>query len=87
MGQLTPGATYIYERAGGIVYAREFGSTDRIVVGYDAHNSPEQRRAKEQINDILQMCETDPEMRELLDKLFVVYNLKKKDSPVAHHPV
>ena len=87
MGSLKPGATYIYERAGGIVYAREFGSSDRIVVGYDAHNSPEHLRTKEQINDILIMCETDPEMKELLDKLLVVYNLKKKDSPVAYHPV
>jgi hypothetical protein len=37
MGQLKPGATYIYERADGVVYAREFGAdpTTRQVVGYD----------------------------------------------------
>ena len=35
MGQLTPGATYIYERAEGIIYAREFGKTERHVVGYE----------------------------------------------------
>ena len=34
MGQLKPGATYIYERAGGVIYAREFGKTEREVVGY-----------------------------------------------------
>ena len=36
MGQLTPGATYIYERVGNEVYAREFGAdpADRVLVGY-----------------------------------------------------
>jgi hypothetical protein len=77
MGNLNPGVTYIYERAGGIIYAREFGSSERKIVGYDAHNSPEQLRTKEQINDILQMCETDPGMKQILEQLFVMYNLKK----------
>jgi hypothetical protein len=36
MGQLTPGATLIYERADGIIYAREFGKTERHVVGYES---------------------------------------------------
>lgn len=35
MGTLTPGATYIYERDGDTVYAREAGSLERRVVGYD----------------------------------------------------
>ena len=36
MGQLKPGATYIYERVGDTVFRRESGATDREVVGYDA---------------------------------------------------
>jgi hypothetical protein len=38
MGQLTPGATYIYERADGIIYARESGAdpSTRKVVGYES---------------------------------------------------
>ena len=38
MGQLKPGATYIYERAEGIIYAREFGAdpSTRQVVGYES---------------------------------------------------
>ena len=36
MGSLTPGATYIYERSEGIIYAREFGKTERQVVGYES---------------------------------------------------
>ena len=37
MGQLNPGATYIYERVGNEVYAREFGAepNTRVAVGYD----------------------------------------------------
>ena len=37
MSQLKPGATYIYERANGVVYAREFGADpiDRFEVGYE----------------------------------------------------
>lgn len=38
MGSLKPGATLIYERADGIVYAREFGAdpSTRQVVGYES---------------------------------------------------
>jgi len=37
MGSLTPGATYIYERHNGTVYAREFGAdpNTRQIVGWD----------------------------------------------------
>ncbi|WP_353483234.1 hypothetical protein [Haliscomenobacter sp.] len=37
MSQLKPDTKYIYERANGVVYAREFGAGpgDRTVVGYD----------------------------------------------------
>ena len=34
MGTLKPGATYIYERVGNEVYAREFGSDTRQLMGY-----------------------------------------------------
>jgi len=91
MGSLKPGETYIYERADGIIYAREFGETKRTeVVGYenDDHQiSASSKRMLSELNEVVKMCERDPEMRELLDKLFVVYNLKKKESPIAYHPV
>jgi hypothetical protein len=37
MGSLKPGATYIYEKANGVTYAREFGAdpSTRQVVGWD----------------------------------------------------
>jgi len=38
MGTLKPGATLIYERADGIIYAREFGAdpSTRQMVGYES---------------------------------------------------
>ena len=38
MGALKPDATYIYERAEGIIYAREFGAdpSTRRVIGYES---------------------------------------------------
>ena len=85
MGSLTPGATYIYERSEGIIYAREFGadpSTRRVVgyesgADYDPYKSGPTKRMLSELNEVVKMCETDPAMRELLDQLFVMYNLKK----------
>lgn len=81
MSTLEPGATYIYERAEGIIYARKFGETDRIVVGYESSKDYDtvgaNRRMMSELNDIVRMCETDPAMKQLLDQLFVLYNLKK----------
>lgn len=79
MGKLKPGATYIYERADGKIYAREFGKSERKIVGYDSKilETIERRYYMNKMNDVLTMCEKDPAMRDLLDQLFVMYNLKK----------
>lgn len=80
MGTLKPGATYIYERANGTIYAREFGQSKRRVVGYegiDAQISASSKRLLSEMNDVLKMCETDPAMNAMLEQLFVMYNLKK----------
>lgn len=77
MGSLTPGATLIYERVAGTIFAREFGKSERKVVGYTTEYSPEMDLYRSEINQVLLMCEQDLAMRELLDQLFVLYNLKK----------
>lgn len=79
MGSLRPGATYIYENADGRIYAREFGKSERHIVGYDAkiQETRERRYYMNEMNAILTMCERDPAMKDLLDQLFVLYNLKK----------
>ncbi len=77
MGSLTPGATYIYERVAGSIFAREFGKTERKLVGYVTDMSPDMLMYRSNINQVLLMCEQDPVMKDLLDQLFVMYNLKK----------
>lgn len=77
MGTLKPGATYIYERVAGSIFAREFGKTERKLVGYDTNISPEIEAYRSEMNQVLLMCEQDPVMKDLLDQLFVMYNLKK----------
>ena len=79
MGTLKPGVTYIYERVAGTIFAREFGKSERKVVGYDTNITPEFAMYRSEINQVLLMCEQDPAMRDLLEKLFVLYNLKKHE--------
>ena len=79
MGNLKPGVTYIYERVGGSIFAREFGQTERKLVGYDTKISPEIEAYRSEMNQVLRMCESDPAMRDMLDQLFVMYNLKKAE--------
>lgn len=78
MSKLEDGATYVYEREDNRIYARKFGETRRRLVGWTDNNSPVMREYRSEINHVLQMCEHDPAMRELLDQLFVLYNLKKE---------
>jgi hypothetical protein len=77
MGSLDPGVTYIYERVDNRIYAREIGKTNRHLVGWTDHDSIAMREYRSKINHVLTMCETDPAMKELLDQLFMLYNLKK----------
>jgi hypothetical protein len=79
MGSLEPGATYIYERVDNRIYARKFGETKRQMVGWTDKNDTglAMQGYRSEINQVLTMCETDPAMKELLDQLFVLYNLKK----------
>lgn len=82
MGTLKPGATYIYERADGIIYAREEGAdpTTRQIVGYDddyaVHNQRLDRWTK--WRDVLAEADNNSELADLLDRALVVYNLSKK---------
>jgi len=84
MGTLTPGATYIYERDGSTVYAREFGKTERQVVGYDMPK----RRDPLQYDiiqtqlwqDIVEAGKTNPALQKTLDRAILIYQtIKEKD--------
>ena len=92
MGSLNPNATYIYERANGVVYARESGSTTRQVVGYEDLKSydpvtghkidtvfgMDMRRVAELVQ-MLQAAETNPTLQDALDRATIIYKLSKTD--------
>jgi hypothetical protein len=85
MGSLKPGATYIYERADGIIYAREFGAdpADRFIVGYESGKDYEPLvnsiRENQLWNEIRRVAEINPALQEALDRVKVLYKLSKDE--------
>lgn len=72
MGQLKPGATYIYERDKGTTYAREFGSSEKRVIGMDYP-------VVENVNwhDVMVVAKTNPALQKALDRAIMLYKLSK----------
>jgi opacity protein-like surface antigen len=91
MGSLKPGATYVYERQGGTVYAREMGAPaeDRMVIGYDweLDNNPARVRGarledvlENQLwHDIRRAASGNEELKNLLERAKLLYYLSKND--------
>jgi hypothetical protein len=92
MGTLTPGATYIYERNGDEVYAREFGQSpsERKLIGYqyEMENKPDPRTndgrpLREHIKedklwgDIRRAAKTNSALQEALERAIIIYHLSK----------
>ena len=77
MGSLTPGATFIYEKANGITYAREFGAphNDRFEIGRDY-----ERFLKDELQlweEIVRAGRTNKTLQDALDRAKLVYHLSK----------
>ena len=91
MGSLKPDTKYIYERAEGIVYAREFGADPRTrqVVGYESgpdydpvsgHKIDHKRLMEDKLwGNIRRAAETNPSLQDALERVIVIYNLSKAD--------
>lgn len=91
MGSLTPGATYIYERVGGTVYAREFGKTERKEIGYTytANGQPlnddyfknfsEKYQLEFEWAPILREARNNPTLQEAIERVKILYHLSKQD--------
>lgn len=84
MGSLTPGAAYTYERVGRNVYAREEGSTERILIG---RHIPERRDPLQydlietQLwQDIVAAGRTNPSLQKVLDHAILIYQIIKDDN-------
>lgn len=94
MGNLKPGATYIYERNGDEIYAREFGETERKLIGYryEMEDKPDPRTDDgrplyEHIKEdklwgaIRREAKTNPALQTALDRAIMIYRLSK-DKPL-----
>jgi hypothetical protein len=88
MGSLKPGATYIYERNGDEIYAREFGETDRKLIGYQYENkldprTDDGRPLHEYIKEdqlwgqIRRAARTNSALQEALERVKILYHLSK----------
>jgi hypothetical protein len=82
MGNLKPGATYIYERADGVTYAREFGAVDRTAIGwdYDTKLKLDARKEEKLWADIRSAAKSNPALQIELDRVIMLYHLSKKEN-------
>jgi hypothetical protein len=90
MGSLKPGATYIYERDKGSVYAREIGAdpSTRTEIGYNYDSrTSDGRPLIDHIMDsklwgeIRREAKTNPTLQSALDRVIMIYRLSK-DKPL-----
>ena len=91
MGTLTPGATYIYERNGDTVYAREFGAdpSTRKEIGWNYDpNNPDHLERQERLNTLrddqlwhkIRLAARDNvTLQDALDRVTELYHLSKDD--------
>jgi hypothetical protein len=90
MGNLKPGATYIYERNGDEIYAREFGESKRKLIGYkyEIEDNPDPRTSDgrplyEHIKedklwgDIRREAKVNNTLQEAMERVKVLYYLTK----------
>ena len=90
MGSLTPGATYIYERNGDEVYARELGQTERKLIGYqyemenkldprtnDGRPLREHMKEDQLWGNIRRAAKTNSALQEALERAIIIYHLSK----------
>jgi len=88
MSNLKPGATYIYESADGITYARELGTdpATRIEIGYNYDpRTRDGRPLVDHIRDdqlwgkIRRAAETNSVLKEELDRVITFYLLSEEN--------
>ena len=87
MGNLKSGASYIYERANGITYAREVGSIERTVIGWDyIPDKPSDGKeiyleTKERIlwKQIREAAKTNIALQNAIENVKIMYHLSKSN--------
>ncbi len=91
MGTLTPGATYIYERDGNTVYAREAGAdpNSRKIIGYSLEKRSDDPFTNNLIDryflevewaEILKAARHNSALHEAIERVKIIYQLSKKEN-------
>jgi hypothetical protein len=88
MGSLKPGATYIYERNGEEIYAREAGETDRKLIGYQYENKVDPRtddgrplyehmKEDKLWGEIRRAAKSNKVLQDALERVILIHQLSK----------
>jgi hypothetical protein len=89
MGSLKPNATYVYERNGEEIYAREVGKTERTMIGYQYENKVDPRtndgrpmyeHIKEDRlwGEIRRAAKSNEALQLALDNAILIYHMSKE---------
>jgi hypothetical protein len=89
MGSLTPGGTYVYERNGEEIYAREVGKTERKLIGYQYENKTDPRthdgrplyehmKEDKLWGEIRTAAKTNEALQSALERVIILYHLSKE---------
>lgn len=78
MSSMKPDTKYIYERDGSKIYAREFGATERHMIGYTYGREP---TYKDRVNwsAIIEAAETNKSLATALEQVIMLYELTKDE--------
>jgi len=92
MGQLKPGATYIYESPDGgeTTYAREAGTNERVLIGetYKARSKLDQIQEDKLWGNIRRKAMTHKGLAEELERVIIFYKLlEQEQNEIMWHPV
>jgi hypothetical protein len=90
MGTLKPGATYVYERNGEEIYAREIGKTERRLIGYQYENKIDPRtddgrplyehiKEDKLWGEIRRAAKSNEALQLALDRAILIYHMSKEN--------
>jgi hypothetical protein len=79
MGSLTPGVPLIYERANGIIYAREHGKIERRIVGYEQGADYDPIQTSVNWNEMCRVAKSNPALKNALEQCIMIYKLSKEN--------
>jgi hypothetical protein len=90
MGTLKSAATYVYERNGDEIYAREIGTTERIMIGYQYENKTDPRtndgrplhehlKEDKLWGEIRREARTNKVLQDVLERAILIYHLSKNN--------